>query len=750
MSLNVINSFLSEEDIDYILNLQEVINAKKSIDSKTSGSVYFSVNLTSSIKKTIFDNFGLSLETVPMRWIKGDTMPHIDISSKQFEKTHLVYLTDSPGEFLLENNSYPITKNSAFVFNEGLCHETINTGLEPRLLLGPMSEEGLSVGLDSISGPGGTSVYIRDIGSGIEYMYSYDPVPNNWQTLPTPTCSVINTDSNSGMFIVEFTTDINITMYNQYLICGSTNIQFGLKTLKGDGTRHKIYIDGASMGGTPYSGFIKNHDGSVGYNSIHIFNLEVRSINGSTLEAGAGWLCHSNFGKTATDNYIINCYSDGEIAGQYSGGIVGSNAASNGGNLTIIGCSSSGVISGEQSGGIVGYNSGVNGGTVAIQSCWSTGLISATVDPNSGGCGGIVGSNSQFTTVTNCYSTGVIAGNNAGGIVGANPGNTGVSALPIVIENCYSFGNITGANSGGICGSLNSNNNVQITNCYSLGDVVSNGGSGILAGAICGINYGSVLITNCYAVGTVTETIGYIIAGSTDISLSSANVNILDCYSEAGSLGGTPGAWIDIHANATLTNNPSGGYPSTWTTNGQNIPYDLFNMGYTPYSITNINLGLPSKEIRTQSYTVNPGNSTNSAIKTTGIYYAFLEDYSSLSISINNATGAITAGSLTPLATYTLYIYDDSNGYNITTYTLTVTSAPEPTPTPTPTSSDFPIQHVSLNQKSSFCGTRAVSSTAVGIGAIRGKGSATRIFNNCKGNNSVNFKLCQYRVLGYK
>jgi hypothetical protein len=745
MSLNIINNVLSEEDINYILTLPEVLEAKKNIDSKTTGSIYFSVNLTSSIKKTIFDNFGLTLETVPMRWIKGDTMPHIDNGSKQFEKTHLVYLTDSQGEFLLENNSYPITKGSAFVFDEGLRHETINTGLEPRLLLGPMSEEGLAVGAaTTISGPGGTTVYLRDVGSGMEY--SYDQ--SNWQGVSLP-ISVQNISPEDGMFTLEFTTDIIVFSDIFYFICITDKIQFGLKTLNNNGTRPQITIDGA----VNYPGLIQNGtSGAPGNSNINVFNLEVLSIGATTLASGAGWLCQSNFSRSATDNYVINCYSDGEITGeilgQYSGGIVGSSAASYGGNLTIIGCSSSGVISGEQSGGIVGYNSGVNGGTVNIQSCWSTGLISATVSGD-GGCGGIVGPNSLNTTVTNCYTTGNIAGNNAGGIVGANPGNTGVSLLPIVIENCYSIGNITGANSGGICGSLNSNNTVQITNCYSVGNVVSVVDDGIFAGAICGLNNGSVLITNCYAVGTVTDIIGYIIAGSTDISLTSANVNILDCYSEAGSPGGTPGIWSDSHANTVLTNTPSSGYPSTWSTNGINLPYDLFNMGYTPYSITNI-YGI--NLIRTSSSTITVGNSTNSAIKTTGFYYAFLEDYiTPFQININNATGVISTTSSTPVGTYTLYIYN-TGSYNITTFTLTVSQAvpPTPTPTPTPSSQYFPVQRISFNQKSSFCGTRAVSSTAVGIGAIRGKGSATRIFNNCKGNNSVNFQLCQLRVLGYK
>jgi hypothetical protein len=81
-----------------------------------------------------------------MRWVKGDTPPHIDRGASQFENTYLVYLTDSTGEFVLEGDAYPIAQNTAYVFNEGLNHETINTGDEPRLLLGPMSEFAEPVG----------------------------------------------------------------------------------------------------------------------------------------------------------------------------------------------------------------------------------------------------------------------------------------------------------------------------------------------------------------------------------------------------------------------------------------------------------------------------------------------------------------------------------------------------------------------------------------------------------------------------
>jgi hypothetical protein len=82
-----------------------------------------------------------------MRWIKGDTAPHVDVGSSNFHNTYLVYLNTSLGNFIVDSQTYPIEANTGFVFNEGVSHETINTGTEPRLLLGPMSEHGFAVGI---------------------------------------------------------------------------------------------------------------------------------------------------------------------------------------------------------------------------------------------------------------------------------------------------------------------------------------------------------------------------------------------------------------------------------------------------------------------------------------------------------------------------------------------------------------------------------------------------------------------------
>jgi len=138
---SIFRNVLSSEDIEYLNNLPEVLEAK------TSASGRCSIELTDSIRSALVV-LGLDLSGVsriPMRWMNGDTVPHMDAGSKEFAKTFLVYLNDSTGEFILGDNSYPITANTGFVFNEGVLHKTVGTS--SRLLMGPMSELADPVGL---------------------------------------------------------------------------------------------------------------------------------------------------------------------------------------------------------------------------------------------------------------------------------------------------------------------------------------------------------------------------------------------------------------------------------------------------------------------------------------------------------------------------------------------------------------------------------------------------------------------------
>uniref|UniRef100_A0A6C0IJ28 Hedgehog/Intein (Hint) domain-containing protein n=1 Tax=viral metagenome TaxID=1070528 RepID=A0A6C0IJ28_9ZZZZ len=146
---SIFTNVLSNEEVDYLNHLPEVLSAKASLDARSSGMVYFSVPITDSIRAALQSRFGLQLSTdssIPMRWIKGDTAPHVDVSSSTFENTYLLYLNDSPGELIVNAQSYAIQANTGFVFNEGLPHETQCTEHVPRLLLGPMNEFAQSVG----------------------------------------------------------------------------------------------------------------------------------------------------------------------------------------------------------------------------------------------------------------------------------------------------------------------------------------------------------------------------------------------------------------------------------------------------------------------------------------------------------------------------------------------------------------------------------------------------------------------------
>jgi hypothetical protein len=136
----------SQEDIEYLQQLPEVLRAKSDLINRNV--VYFSVQVTDSIREAM-RHVGLDLsqvQSVPMRWIKGDTAPHVDVGATAFDKTFLVYLNNSAGSLVIDSAEYPIRENAGYVFHEGLNHQTIHTGSEPRLLLGPMNEHGCRVG----------------------------------------------------------------------------------------------------------------------------------------------------------------------------------------------------------------------------------------------------------------------------------------------------------------------------------------------------------------------------------------------------------------------------------------------------------------------------------------------------------------------------------------------------------------------------------------------------------------------------
>lgn len=140
----MIHNVLSSNEISDILNNHYVITNKAKLSMQPK--VDFFIELPLEIKAKLESGFGISMTSIPMRWIKGDTPEHVDKGTNDFNNTYLMYLTDSIGNLIIDGEMYPINAGDAHIFNEGLSHSTINTGDSDRLMIGPMSELGFHVG----------------------------------------------------------------------------------------------------------------------------------------------------------------------------------------------------------------------------------------------------------------------------------------------------------------------------------------------------------------------------------------------------------------------------------------------------------------------------------------------------------------------------------------------------------------------------------------------------------------------------
>ena len=224
------HSLFTQDELSYFFQQEAVQEAKRKITSQQQGSVYFSLEVPADLKAKLSNTLGLDLshlDRIPMRWIKGDTVPHIDRGQDAFTNTYLAYLTDSPGSLVFGEETYPITQGDAYIFQEGLNHGTIGTGSEPRLLLGPMSEQGFAVGYSGslIQTTGGSIIYIREDSGSFEYSIN-DSSYASPTTITFP-CTIQNTNSSNGFVKVYFTTPLTFSSLNEYFICGSESIEFG-------------------------------------------------------------------------------------------------------------------------------------------------------------------------------------------------------------------------------------------------------------------------------------------------------------------------------------------------------------------------------------------------------------------------------------------------------------------------------------------------------------------------------------------
>lgn len=646
--MQVISDFFSQDQLDYILSLPEIQSAFINEKQHT-----FNIDVSDDVLTTLNLKLNLNLcSPIPARLIIGDTPAHIDSGATPFENTYLIYLNDAEGDFIIGDEHYPITANTAFKFEEGLLHEVIGSHGSKRLLLGPMNEFGVAVGgATTITADGETeTIYFSYISSGptIGLFYRINNGLLNGISLPI---TIINTNIPHTLKVL-FETDIVIGSDITYFVAGSDNIQFGSTSLNSNGTRPTFTIDNVIN----YPGLIKNYDDvSSGYNKIRILNLQMTAVGTSTLANGNGWFGQAFFGQSAIGNLIINCSTDSTLPiSNLSGGIMGGGAGGgSSARLQIIGCTSAGSINGA-SGGIVGQAAGQDGGEVIVSQCSSSGQISSSgggiYGPYAGRFGGTA---SAYTS----YSTGTI-GTSGGGIFAQYAARAEIPAPfdtgTAIANNCYSTGFIS-TNGGGIFGE-DSADGALANKCYSTGRIFTFGGSN--SGGIFGANY-SGSATDCYTSGLGTDPSNGIYAGSGSDNASGSNN-----YSEANN--GNMGNWSDTRASIRLG--------LGWISIGANTPFIFAQIGFTPYQLENITPDASGNVFITDfAGTVTAGSTTNPAILPTGYTYVLITVASG--ITINSATGAISvAASVTP-NTYTLTIYSYINPYSVTTYTLTVDPA---------------------------------------------------------------------------
>ena len=161
----------------------------------------------------------------------------------------------------------------------------------------------------------------------------------------------------------------------------------------------------------------------------------------------------------------------------------------NGGGFTIAGLyTEAGTTSSYSYQGLFGY---IKGTTSNFAEIHDVGIIDSNIQGYQY-IGGIAGYAISSSTITNCYNTGSVSGNNqVGGIAG--------HALSSTITNCYNTGSVIGSASsvGGIAGGASER--ATITNCYNTGSVTGPSYVGGIAGYAL-----SSTITNCYNTGSVS------------------------------------------------------------------------------------------------------------------------------------------------------------------------------------------------------------------------------------------------------
>ena len=295
-------SVLTSEQIQQIHSLDTVCYHHSQLDVPV---VSFRCPLSDEIKAAIKTAMGLDLSSitdVPMRWIRGDTVEHVDVGPASFDKTYLIYLSSSEGEFVLDGAyRYPIQQGYGIQFNEGQRHETVNTGSIPRLLIGPMNDLGYPVGgspLVYFASEADALTYTNSIGNGGTYtVQSFNGI-TSWRLASNST----GTSSQSATYYVGDNLNpdgVYILYPNVPCLLEGTTVQCLI-----DGNEQTVPIEKIRRGT-----LVKTVEN--GYRHVVAIGRSVITNSGSTDRSqNRLYVCRTDrYPELKTDLYLTGCHS---------------------------------------------------------------------------------------------------------------------------------------------------------------------------------------------------------------------------------------------------------------------------------------------------------------------------------------------------------------------------------------------------------------------------------------------------------
>ncbi|MBN2790392.1 MAG: hypothetical protein JXR69_09410 [Candidatus Delongbacteria bacterium] len=286
------------------------------------------------------------------------------------------------------------------------------------------------------------------------------------------------------------------------------------------------YLVGGSVHGLNLTNFDIHGGTFTGGLAGYSFNNS--SITNCTAEGDAGGV--SEIGGIAGYielSIISNCTFTGSTSASYQsvGGLVGTSETSQ-----IINCSSNSnvVSSGDYAGGLIGFN--IDTSSVSLSDF--TGTVSGVYY-----VGGLIGYSSN-TTINECNANSNIDGSRRSSVLIGGSQNDSIS-------NCYSSGIINGDECGGIVGEAIGS---TVTNCKT--DVTINGKGWGLSGGLIGRCDASV-VSNCFSSGSVYDdwVVGGLIGSAHNQSTISNSYSNAEVSCSIWSVGGFIGESYDSDIN---------------------------------------------------------------------------------------------------------------------------------------------------------------------------------------------------------